>query len=262
MRVIGKIIRNRALGEDYGILTFKAPKLAQALSPGQFINIRCTDGGFDPLLRRPFSPMGQAIDQGEIEVLYRVVGRGTRFLSLRRRGDPIDVVGPLGNGFDLQMGFKEIAIVGRGVGIAPLLFLSQQARELRIAVKAFFSIRPKALNLIPEIKEKLRKHAVSSYLSTDSSELVTDRLLDEITIKNRHFDMLYVCGSKRLSKAVKSISIENSIPAQVSLESRMACGMGVCHTCVVKLKDARTWHYGRVCVDGPVFDVQKVMFDD
>ncbi len=262
MQTVSEVTSNRSLGEGYGLLTLKAPKLARLLAPGQFVNVRCATEGFDPLLRRPFSPAGRRTDRGEIEIIYRVVGRGTRFLSLRRKGDPIDVVGPLGKGFSLLQEFRQIAIVGRGVGIAPLLFLSQRARELGVAVKAFLSVRSDAQGFITEVKERLRKCAISFYLSTDSSELVSDRLREALAVKHERFDMLYVCGSRRLLKAVDDISKKYEIPAQVSLESRMACGMGVCHGCVIELKGAKVGHYARVCVDGPVFNTREVMPDD
>lgn len=258
----GVVVDNQRLSKSYGLLTFKEPVIAKQLKPGQFIAIRCTDGGFDPLLRRPFSPAGVKVNLGEVEVLYKVVGRGTRFLLLRKRGQPLDVIGPLGTGFYLMPEFKQVAIVGRGVGIAPLLFLSQQAASLGISVKAFFSVRHEELDLVAFLKKRLQTIVSSLYISTRDDELVTDFLRKEIDMYGPQYDMMYVCGSRRLLREIQDISKKYGIPSQVSLEAKIACGVGVCHGCVVKVRSGSSWRYAKVCTEGPVFDTQEVMLDD
>jgi len=262
-QIKSKIVSNLSVGGGYFWMTLNAPTLSETLAPGQFLNIRCTtSGGLDPLLRRPFSPAGACPGQGEIEILYRVVGRGTQWLSLRRAGESLDVVGPLGNGFFLDPSFTGIAVVGRGVGMAPLLFLSQRANAMGISVYSFFSARGSERGFISMMSEKLQRYSQKLFLSTDPNEMITDRLRRVLSKKHEKIDAIYVCGSRRLLREVKVISQQYNITSQVSLEERMACGLGVCKGCVIKLKSADGWRYANVCVEGPVFPAQEVIIDD
>lgn len=258
-----QVVANEPLGCCYFRMVMIAPILSNALAPGQFLQLRCTNNGFDPLLRRPFSPAGVDRTQGEIELLYRVVGRGTYWLSLRRPGDTLNVVGPLGEQFCLGPGFTRIALVGRGVGIAPLLFLAKEASSLGINVSSFLSVRPEEQEFAEAVCDALRAHGSKPCVSNDPDELVTD-YLREMLVCGERIDAIYVCGSRRLLREVKEISQQYDVPAQVSLETRMGCGMGVCNGCVVKVRNGSDegWRYSRVCIEGPVFFVQEILIDE
>jgi dihydroorotate dehydrogenase electron transfer subunit len=255
---IAKILENRKVAPEHYRITLSAPKISREAIPGQFVMVKVCDGN-DPLLRRPlsFNKIDQA--KGTIDILFKVVGKGTRLLSEIEPGEDLDIIGPLGNGFKIDT-TKELAIiVGGGAGVAPLLSL---AKELKRKVKAIYALI--GANNINSVvcEEDFKELGIETTVSTDDGTygikgLISDVLVNVISSKlspiNSH---IYACGPRPMVKALESISAQYKIPCQVSLEEWMACGIGACNGCTVKTKQG----YKKVCSDGPVFNVGDVLW--
>lgn len=246
------------------------PEIAYSVRPGQFVMIQI-DRRLDPLLRRPFSVYKTRSDQ--IEIVYQIAGRGTELLSTRSTGENLQVLGPLGNGFTVKrhldfgsLKFSKAILVAGGVGVASLMMLADELRKRKIDVIALIGAANKD-RLIGV--DELAEIGAEVFVATDDGSyghhgLVTEQfsivnfqlLIDNPTI--------YACGPHGMLKSVAKIALENDIPAQLSFESRMACGLGACLGCVIKVKandrgDRSTdFEYKRVCSDGPVFNAKKV----
>ena len=264
-----KILSRKEAAPNIYLMKLKAPEIVQNALPGQFIHIKCSKDNY-PLLRRPLSIHRIDKEKGEIFILFQVVGEGTKLLSKREVGDDLDVLGPLGNGFNIYPESKKIMIIGGGIGVAPLLALceesTRQGKEVRVLIGAL-----KKELVIGE--ENFRKSGAKVDVATDDGSykykgLVTD-LLEETIIKEGWLpDQIFACGPKLKLKKVVEVSLEAHIDCQVSLEERMACGIGACLGCVCKIKtkdkkeDKVKYEYKRVCVDGPVFRGSEVVWDD
>ncbi len=254
LQVQAQVIDNVYIASNYYLIKVFTESIPYRILPGQFINIGVSNG-LDPLFNRPFSPYLLHKKDGIIEVFYKVVGKGTSLMKNLRKNDTIRLVGPLGNTFTIPDGAKRIVVVGRGVGIAPLVFLSQYALDSGIEVYAFLSSGE------PDFvvgKQTLEDFGVKVYYTIDNRKLVTDYLW-EFLREDMHIDAIYTCGSRRLRREVALMSERYDIPSEVSLESVMACGVGVCLGCTVKIGTPSNWKYKRVCVEGPVFNTQEVV---
>ena len=262
-----KIISNKRLKDNYWHLEFESGVIARRASPGQFVNIRVSDG-FEPLLRRPIS-IHRAGSQ--IEILYEVIGRGTQILSQRRPGEYLDVIGPLGNGFFFNSRTQELKnsrtiIVAGGMGVAPLVFLAEKLTKPRAQ-----NLKPRTLVLIgAKTKAKVlcakefKEFGCEVKIATDDGSRgfkgrVTE-LLKQILLKNSKTkklkNLIYACGPRLMLKATAEIARENKVSSQLSLEEHMACGIGACSGCVVSTKSG----YKRVCKDGPVFSGEELIW--
>ncbi|KUG03832.1 dihydroorotate dehydrogenase electron transfer subunit [hydrocarbon metagenome] len=211
----------------------------------------------DPLLRRPLSLYDVDSDTGQITLLYKIVGRGTRILSLYGSDQIIDVMGPLGQGFNLVEG-RRIMMVGGGVGIAPLLFLG---RELASRYNQVFVLHGAGNS--DEICSQTRFNNIGvDYMaatmdgSTGFKGLVTDmmRIIDPLSI-----DHIYTCGPEPMMAEVAAYAARHGISGQLSLEEHLACGVGACLGCARKLKETDE-AYVKICKDGPVFPLEVVKF--
>jgi len=241
-----------------------APHEFAAATPGQFVMLRVS-GAIDPLLRRPFGifdvgvhtpAQSGAVSQPFFEILYRVVGKGTAQLSTLHGGDLLDILGPLGSGFDLGNPDEEKLVVGGGVGLAPLYLL---ARELvkKSSVRLFAGGRTRDDILSITEFERL---GVECYTATEDGSLGEQGLVTEALI--RRLDLLkgkatiYACGPHGMLNAVATIAAERKIPCQVSLEGYMACGVGACLGCVTPGNghSAESPDFRCVCTEGPVFE--------
>ncbi|AEA34143.1 dihydroorotate dehydrogenase electron transfer subunit [Hippea maritima] len=237
-----KIIENIEVAKNTYSLKLENPALFD-VEPGQFFMVKINTYPF-PLLRRPFS----VADFGEhLEFIYRVVGEGTRILTTKKAGEFVDVLGPLGKGFSINS-TKRLLLVGGGIGVAPLLYLKKTIEETyKISCDAYFGF-----NNADEIFTKDGNIATmdgSFGFKGNIVEMVED-MLDENTL-------VYACGPTLMLKRLAFLCFEKNSPMQVSLESRMACGIGVCLGCVVQTSDNR---YKKVCVDGPVFDFEEIQW--
>lgn len=242
----------------YYRLTLEAPQITGEAQAGQFVMIRCAPT-LEPLLRRPFSIFATRPENGELEILYRVVGRGTQLLSEVREGSPVDIVGPLGHGYTLLPEARTIAVVGRGVGVASVFSVAQAARREGRRVFAFVSARTRDLLLAVE---DLKRLGCQVEISTDDGDagyqgLVTDLLASKA--KSEGIGQVFVCGSRRLIRAAAEIAREAGIRAQVSLEQQMACGVAACMGCARLVGTPGNKVYKKVCKDGPVFWIEEVL---
>ena len=256
-QVQARIIQNIKVAPDYYKMVIGAPQIAKKALPGQFVNLRVSDK-YEPLLRRPLSIY--RVSSSAIEVLYKVVGVGTKILSQKKPKDKIDILGPLGSGFSI-LDARSSILVGGGMGIAPLLFLAEQTRiqypesSIRILIGA---MTKKEILCEKEFKDL----GCQVKISTDNGSRgfkgkVTTLLKELLSSEICHLrSVVYACGPKPMLKEIASISKKYKIPAQISLEEHMACGIGVCSGCVVETRDGQK----RVCKDGPVFDAKEVVF--
>ncbi len=254
-----EIVFNRKITSGIFLLGFKSPHIASESSPGQFVMVRINEG-IDPLLRRPFS-IFDVRDKDTICLLYKTVGHGTELLSLKKAGERLSVMGPLGRGFSLPDEKLQAILVGGGIGIAPLHFLADTLKNRPIEFMAGFG---KSGDIIP-LEQAAGRTVGISIATDDGSEgyhgMVTG-LLDEYLSRNIHEKdsvAIYACGPLAMLKKVSSIASGRNIPCQVSLESLMACGLGACQGCAVKIlsQDNKTF-YRHVCKDGPVFSSHAI----
>jgi dihydroorotate dehydrogenase electron transfer subunit len=214
--------------------------------------------GIDPLLRRPFSICGR--DRNRILILYQVVGRGTAILMSAKQGERVSVLGPLGKGFEIPAKGNTPILVGGGIGVAPLFFIAQSLKRRNVEFMMGFASASEILPL-----GRLKGPRIKISLATDDGTrghagFVTDLL--ERRIEKRAPDKgginLFVCGPRPMLKKVARLALAHRIPCHVSLEARMACGLGACLGCAVKASFSEGRAYYHVCKDGPVFPVEAI----
>jgi len=258
-QVYAKVINQKEIIKNHFILKIFAPEIVQKAIPGQFIMLSAWKQR-DPLLRRPFTFNRFFSKEGSFEILYKKIGKGTEIMSHLKYGDQVNLLGPLGNGIKFSQGIKKIAIVCRGIGVAPMLSIVDKAKEKGIDIYAYLSATTKGSLLR---KEEIKEKAKSLYITTDDTSLgisgkVTD-LLEE-TLRKVKIDAVYTCGSKRLKCHIESLKEQYGFSAWVILEEQMACGIGVCKGCAIRAKKVgnSSDRYRLVCKDGPVFPVDEV----
>lgn len=256
------ILWNRPKGPGYFSIGLQCAGYETAVA-GQFVMLRVTTQ-HAPLLRRPFSIHRPIIKAGKrigIEILFKVVGTGTTMLAEAAPGQPLDLLGPIGNGFSLSVGHRTAFLVGGGIGVPPLVFLAETLKAKAMdmsACRMFLGGRSQADLLCREDFEAL---GMPVHLTTDDGSagdhcLITHPL--EIAVANTPPDIIYACGPLPMLSCIVGISEKYAVPCQVSVESMMACGMGACLGCAVKKKEDSEgyWH---VCKDGPVFDARGLV---
>jgi len=266
-----KILGQKIISNNYFLCTLEAPSVAFQAVPGQFINVRISDA-YEPLLRRPLSI--HRVTSSHIEIFYEVLGQGTKILSRKRQGEYLDIIGPLGNGFklDKQEGSQAIIVSG-GMGVAPLLFLAEEivtSQKSKVTSKPIVLIGAKTKSQII-CESNFRKLGCDVKIATDDgsrglkgyvSALLENILRTTPACRTGRDDSrrttVYACGPKPMLKAIAGISLKYNMLAQVSLEEHMACGIGACLGCVIRTKDG----YRRVCVDGPVFEANHIIWRD
>jgi len=263
-----KILSRKEVSPSIFLIKLSAPSVAQEALPGQFIHIKCSKDNY-PLMRRPLSIHRIDKEKGEIFILFQVIGEGSKLLAQRAVGDDLDIVGPIGNGFNIYPESKKIMIVGGGIGVAPLLALCEESIRQDKEVRVLIGALKKEL-VIGE--EYFRNLGAKVDIATDDGSykhkgLVTD-LLEENIKEGWLADQIFACGPKLKLKKIVEVSLDAHIDCQVSLEERMACGIGACLGCVckIKTKDKKEgkikYEYKRVCVDGPIFEGSEVVWDD
>lgn len=246
----GELKRNVQLGKEYFVSWFHAPEIVKRIIPGQFVMME--SGQY---LLRPFSVYEVSGD--EIGFLYRVVGWGTGFLSKLREGDKVRINGPLGKAFIFPKDKnKPILIVAGGIGIAAFPMVARVAKNNGYKIKTLFGAR--SINDLVAAEE-LKKHGELLSITDDGSSgrkgFVTELLTEELN-KNKDQE-IFVCGPTPMLKSVIKVCNEFKVTAQVSFEEYMACGFGICMSCVVMTNEGK---YIRTCVDGPVIksDLVKI----
>ena len=237
-------------------IKLECPPIASEILPGQFVQVRVS-AGTDPFLRRTFSVSGASPDSGSIELLVDTVGRGTELLCSMKRGGIIDIIGPLGTGFDIVQanGFHAV-LVGGGSGAAPLIFLADRlSRTKGNRIDFLYGARTESLlRAVTGLPKNVVFHAATDDGSSGYHGFVTPLL--ETFFADSIPSMVYTCGPLPMMKAVAEICLRGSVRCQVSLEERMACGFGVCLGCTVMNKEGKMI---RSCVEGPVFYSDEVV---
>ena len=253
-----EILSNIKVSERYWHMVVDSSKIESDIQPGQFFNLKCGDSSY-PFLRRPFSIYRINKKEKTIEFLYLITGLGSKELTNYVSGDYLDVFGPLGEGFSLKEDWDTIILLARGVGIATLAALAQEASQRGIKSIAILSARSNNDLLATETLQALgaEVYKVTEEAGNSDVEQVEElltHLFDENDIKAG-----FTCGSKRLSKLLKKMTEERSIPGQIALEEHMGCAMGVCYACVCDIKDDEGIKSVRVCKEGPVFTLDEVI---
>lgn len=227
-----------------------APEIASAARAGQFISVYTKDKS--KLLPRPISLCGIDRERGILRIVYRVAGAGTAEFSAYRAGDSVEIMGPLGNGFTLKD--KKAILIGGGIGVPPMLELMKELSCERTAVLGY---RDQQLFLKDEFEA-----CGPVYVATeDGSAGTKGNVLDAIREQGVQGEIIYACGPTPMLRAVKAYAMEKGIECYISLEERMACGIGACLACVCQSKDVDSHshvHNKRICKDGPVFAAEEV----
>ena len=252
-QVSATITSNIELMPGYHLICVDAPDIATTSQPGQFATIRC---GEELMLRRPLS-IHQIAESGQVHFLFKVIGKGTAWLSLRRKGEKLDILGPLGQGFYISPASKKLLLVAGGIGIAPLVFLAQQALGQKKSVTLLLGAHAKD-ELYPQ---KFLPDGIKSIITTeDGSYGEEGKVIDILPGYINWADQIYACGPLAMYNTIagEKQQWKNKKPVQVSLEIRMGCGIGACFSCSIKTKNGMK----RVCLDGPVFNLDEVILEE
>ena len=246
-----EVIENKPVAKDIFTMVFKSEEIAKEASAGQFVNIKC---GENTYLRRPISICETFGDS--VRINYSVVGKGTLFLSEIIPGQTIDVMGALGNSFSIFEKYKKPLLVGGGAGIYPLYFLS---KSIQNAIVALGFKNREYVNMESEFIKTCKEVLVSTDDGSYKNKGVVSSLFNI-----EDYDVIYACGPKPMLKAVCDMANKSGIHCEVSMEERMGCGIGACKVCACKTKsrEGMNFDYSHVCLDGPVFFSNEVIFDD
>lgn len=265
----GTIVSNRKIRSVYFRLEIHCPAIVQQIKPGQFVMLRVAASP-SPLLKRPFSvyrsysvrdPDRQR--RGNLVIIYKKVGRGTGRMTELKRGEKVELIGPLGNGFRLPPlpSSSNMILIGGGVGIVSLYSLAEGASRGSLSV--FVGGRTKEDILCMSDFKKFTRHV---FVATEDGSLgFRGTVVDLFRSKKATFNdkepwYVYSCGPMPMLRGLSEVALSEPFVCQASLETRMACGFGACYGCVVKTRDPQT-PYHRVCKEGPVFDLQDIFWD-
>ena len=322
MKQTGEVMTQTRVSPGYYLMEVRCPSVADGSHPGQFVHVRCT-GGLDPLLRRPLSIHRVNRQHGSFALLYRVQGKGTQLLSQKRPGDKLDLLGPLGKGFNLSLGIptracihsgakpdaslgngfeaepgsardrEEAVLAAGGIGVAPLVYLAEEllalGRRVLFLVGARSASDLVALGALEELQEGCHDRLRVVICTDDGSVGFRGSVavpLEE-TVACRRVAAVFACGPEAMLARVIEICRQGGVPGQVSLEARMACGVGACLGCACRLhsdpgqgwpslEPGKAVHpgtpdgsgirtgsgkpvYAKVCREGPVFDMEEVI---
>ncbi len=247
-----KIVTKEQLKNDIFKLAIESEKMASIALPGQFLEIRVNDD-IEPFLRRPISIYKIDKEKNELEFIFQVKGKGTEILAKKNVGDRISVMGPLGKGTFAFEKYKKISIIGGGIGIFPLYELARQASK-NAEITTYLGFRNKDFVVLEDEFSKVSgKLVITTDDGTYGKNGFAINYLKADCEKEKP-DCIFACGPLPML----DFAIENNISAQVSLEERMGCGIGICLGCAVK--DKKADGYKHVCKDGPVFNVNDVEF--
>lgn len=252
----GIIIANDEIQNNIFSMTLKLPIISKNTLAGQFLQIYLPKG--EMILPRPISICNVDKNKGLINIVYQVLGSGTKVLCNLDVGHSLRVLGPLGNGFMYNKNFKKVALVGGGIGTPPLLQLLKELKikNTDIEIDVYLGFKKSSI-----LVEDFKKLGANIFLATDSGEEgVKGTVVDLIRNKSLRYDEIFSCGPKIMLKNLSVYAHTKEIPCQVSIEERMACGIGACVGCVVEVKDESSFNYKKVCKNGPVFYSREVVW--
>ena len=252
IKMTGKVTSQQALTEDIFSMWIQADEIAAAAVPGQFISVYTKDAS--KVLPRPISLCQVDKEQGRLRIVYRVAGAGTREFSAYKAGDDMEIMGPLGNGFPLERAAgKRAFLIGGGIGIPPMLELAKELDCEKMAVLGYRDVL--------FLDKEMAQYAKVYVATEDGSAGTRGNVLDAIKEQGLEADVIFACGPTPMLRALKAYAEENGIECWLSLEEKMACGIGACLACVCQSKDVDEHshvHNKRICKDGPVFLAQEV----
>ncbi|MFN3135185.1 MAG: dihydroorotate dehydrogenase electron transfer subunit [Candidatus Kryptonium sp.] len=252
IKTISTVLLNEPVAENIYRIEFSSPEISAVSKPGQFINVKVSEN-FDPLLRRPFSIYNIIDDR--IQIIFNVVGKATKILSNIKVGEKIDIIGPLGNGFNVDGDFDTALIVAGGLGIAPFPFLTKILKEKSKNIISFVGAKTKSQLVLDGF--------VNVNIATDDGsygykgtvvELFKSNINDDIV--NYSTSKVFACGPIPMLKALIDLCERLNLNCEVSVETPMACGTGLCQGCAVKTKDGK---YKLACKDGPIFNSKDIL---
>lgn len=258
VNIKAKLVEKEQLKQDIFKFVISSKEIADLAKPGQFLEIRVSDN-IDPFLRRPISIYDIDKENSKLSFIFQVKGKGTTILSNKNIGDEIDVLGPLGSGSFKLEDYKNISIIGGGIGIFPLHELAKNAHK-QANVNTYLGFRNKDYVVCENEFKKISNKLV---ITTDDgsygeSGFAINYLIEDLNKFNT--DCIYACGPLPMLKAVQKLALERNIPCQISLEEKMGCGIGACLGCAVKTAQSpkEAPQYVHVCKAGPVFDATYV----
>lgn len=247
------IVSNSEIMPDVYLMWVEAAEIASTVQPGQFLMVQCGES----LLRRPLS-VHRIREGGQLALLYATIGRGTNSLSRLKKGSTVDLLGPLGNGFSVNSKSRRVLLIAGGIGIAPLVFLTDAVLKQGLSVTMLLGaataaqVYPVRL-LPPQIQLTL---FTEDGLRVGRKGIITDAVPEFV----HQADQVFACGPIGMYRRLVSLmeEIENEKPIQVSLEVRMGCGIGACYGCSIRTKSGMK----QVCKDGPVFELSEINLEE
>ncbi len=255
-----KIISNQEVAKHIYLLSIEASDIASTAKPGQFVMLKLNPY-LSYILRRPFS-ICLTNQQGHIYILYKIKGKGTQYISKMRKGDKISVIGPLGNGFPILKNYNQIFLLGGGIGVAPLISLLPYYGNKSIFIAGYKS-KSTYINIAEIFRTKYKYIVATEDGSIGYKGTLVDlfkKYLDEYlkNTQNKIKTIIVSCGPIYMLKKIYKIAYSIKIPLYVSMETYMACGLGLCQGCVIKGKTG----YMRVCKEGPVFKAEYICWKE
>lgn len=252
IKITGKVIANCEVMKNVYLIWVECPPIAEKIKAGQFVMVSC---GKDNLLRRPLSVHRVNDDKTSFALLYAKVGKGTEYLSTLKNGRVLDILGPLGNHFTINRNTKKAILIGGGMGISPLCALADELKKSGVETRLLLGARSEAQccpsYLLPEGLE-------CTFATEDGSLGEKGMVTDYLAKATEGAGQAFICGPLPMYKALVQTGALSGIDTQVSLEVRMACGFGVCYGCTIKTKQGLK----QICTDGPVFNIDDILWDD
>ena len=280
-----RVLAHETLPAEQYLLRLEAPQCAQSILPGNFIHLSCSKNPFD--LKRPFSVLRASSEEGWIEVLYKVVGRGTAELQKAKVNDILHCMGPIGNAFMLSENTKRPLLLGGGVGIPPILFFAEHLQKnknfkplviMGSEIPFPFKVQPSkilidslpadtiaAMTLLEDLSIPSRLTSKQGYSGCFNGYIheLAEIWIQALSTEEKTEVEIFACGPTPMLAAVATLSQKHEIPCQLSLEEHMACAVGGCAGCTVKITDESGKEFmKRVCVDGPIFNANAVYPQD
>lgn len=257
-----RIVSSEQVSDETFKLVFAGKDISESARPGQFVMIKIDEER--TFLRRPFSIC--EVDKNKFSVVFKVVGTGTKILAQKRPNEILNIIGPCGNGYPAILFPASVIFLAGGVGVASLLFLAQKLKNLSGSSFAFIGAKTEKEVLLKDNFEKLGYRVI---VSTEDGSFGSKGLISDVFYSylksglQKTKTLVYACGPKPMLKKVAEICQKKNIKCYVSLEEHLACGVGACMGCVVKVRDLQTGKlkYKRVCKDGPVFSAEEIVWE-
>ncbi len=250
-----KVLSQKCIAADIYSMWIETPDIAAQAVPGQFLAVYTKDT--DKLLPRPISLCEIDKENGRLRIVYRIAGSGTKEFSTYQAGDSIEIMGPLGNGFSaVSAAGKKPMVIGGGIGIPPMLGLAKDLQANGCDATAVLGYRNELF-----LQEEFASCSTVYNATEDGSAGTKGTVIDAILANNLEPDVIFACGPKPMLRAIKELAASKQIPCFISLEERMACGIGACLACVCQTENVdghSNVHNSRVCKDGPVFAAEEV----